>query len=144
MSIDLTKLPHFFGKKHSYLVCLLLIYVGKYGLRSPTQEAMFDAWKKYKPSRTTFVGLLKDLEDIGVLKRSLGQKKSSIEVEVDLPLLLNLVGLRPLEDFVPSNCWVFKTGTFSVNAFISHDDFETITLNDKKKYEAQNQAFLEQ
>lgn len=105
-------------------MCLLLVYVAKYGLRASTQEGIYDAWRKNKPSRTTFVKLLKELEELGVITRVRGRKKSSIQIEIDQAVLIDFVGLKPLEEFIPVNCWVFKTGTFSVDAFQPHSDFQ--------------------
>lgn len=124
MSVDINRLSHFFSRKHSYLMCLLLVYVAKYGLRASTQEGIYDAWRKNKPSRTTFVKLLKELEELGVITRVRGRKKSSIQIEIDQAVLIDFVGLKPLEEFIPVNCWVFKTGTFSVDAFQPHSDFQ--------------------
>ena len=105
-------------------MCLLLVYVAKYGLRASTQEGIYDAWRKNKPSRTTFSKLIKELEEIGVIERVRGRKKSSIQVKIDQARLIHFVGLKPLEEFIPENCWVFKTGTFSVDAFQAHRDFQ--------------------
>lgn len=131
MSIDINRLPQFFGKKHSYLLCLLLVYVAKYGLRGSTQDAIYDAWRKNKPSRSTFTNLLKDLEQIGIIERGQGRKKSSVEIKVLSNQLVYFAGLKPLEEFIPSNCWVFLTGTFDPDAFQMHDDFQTYYTSDK-------------
>ena len=109
MSIDINRLPQFFGKKHSYLLCLLLVYVAKYGLRGSTQDAIYDAWRKNKPSRSTFTNLLKDLEQIGIIERGQGRKKSSVEIKVLSNQLVYFAALKPLEEFIPSNCWVFSS-----------------------------------
>ena len=90
MSVDKNKLSHFFARKHSYLMCLLLVYVAKYGLRVSNQEAIYDAWRKNKPSRTTFINLLKELEGLGVLTRVRGRKKSSIRLEIDHPIYISV------------------------------------------------------
>ena len=124
MSVDINRLSHFFARKHSYLICLLLVYVAKYGLRASNQEGVYDTWRKNKPSRTTFIKLLKELEGLGVITRVRGRKKSSIRLEIDHDKLIDLVGLKSLENFIPMNCWVFKTGTFSADAFQSHNDFQ--------------------
>lgn len=131
MSIDINRLPQFFGKKHSYLLCLLLVYVAKYGLRGSTQDAIYDAWRKNKPSRSTFTNLLKDLEQIGIIERGQGRKKSSVEIKVLSNQLVYFAGLKPLEEFIPLNCWVFLTGTFDPDAFQMHDDFQTYYTSDK-------------
>lgn len=131
MSIDINRLPQFFGKKHSYLLCLLLVYVAKYGLRGSTQDAIYDAWRKNKPSRSTFTNLLKDLEQIGIIERGQGRKKSSVEIKVLSNQLVYFAALKPLEEFIPSNCWVFLTGTFDPDAFQMHDDFQTYYTSDK-------------
>jgi len=131
MSIDIHRFSHFFGKKYSYLVCLLLVYVAKYGLRGSTQDAIYDAWRKNKPSRSTFTNLLKDLEQIGIIERRQGRKKSSVEIKVLSNQLIYFVGLKPLEEFIPSNCWVFQTGTFDPDAFQMHYDFQSYYTSDK-------------
>lgn len=136
MSVDINRLSHFFAKKHSYLTCLLLVYVAKYGLHASNQEGIYDAWVKNKPSRTTFVKLLKELEEIGVITRVRGRKKSSIRLEIDHDHLIYFVGLKPLEEFIPMNCWVFKTGTFSADAFQPHNDFQYFQKIDNWKAES--------
>ena len=126
LSIDRQDLPKLFAKKHALPMCFLLIYVDKYGLREASQEAMYDAWQKNKPSRTTFVSLLKEFEEIGFITRQPGRKKSSVKIKVNSHMLAHYVGLKPLEEFIPSNCWVFDSGTFDANAFLAHDDFQEL------------------
>lgn len=111
----------FLKKKHSYLICQLLVYIFKFERGAATQESIYMAWLRHKPSRLAFMNLMKEIEDLGWIKRVPGLKKSSKALEVDGYAIVSALGLQPIDSFVLEESWVFKASIFDIEFFIDRD-----------------------
>lgn len=115
---DFDCMGRFFRRNHSYLAMMLFFYVSKYPAPQHTQEALFMAWKKHKPSRAKFVEILIDAEHLGWLSREAGEKRNSKLIKVDGIKLISDGALGDPSRFSYDTCWLFKSGTFDKAYFM--------------------------
>jgi len=111
-------LARFFRRNYSYLAMMLLFYVSKYPSSQHTQNALFMAWKKHKPSRITFSEILMEAEHIDWITRVPGIKRSSRLIKANGNQLISDAALAD-EQLSYHTCWLFKSGTFSKDYFIN-------------------------
>ena len=111
----------FLKKKHSYLICQLLVYIFKFERGDATQEEVYMAWLRHKPSRLAFMNLMKEIEDLGWIKRVPGMKKSSKALEIDGDAIINALGLHPIDEFALESSWVFQASIFDIDFFLKSE-----------------------
>ena len=131
---DFDRMGRFLRRNHSYLAMMLFVYVYKYPAPQHTQEALFMAWKKHKPSRARFVEILIDAEHLGWLSREAGEKRNSKLIKVNGIRLITEGALGDPSKFSYDTCWLFTTGTVDKAYFMKAEasnrpkGFETLPL----------------
>ena len=111
------RIANLLKKKHSYLICQMLVYIDKFERGAATQEEVYMAWLRHKPSRLAFMNLMKEIEDLGWIKRIPGSKKSSKALEIDGETIIHFLGLQPVDDFEFEDSWIFQAAIFDIGFF---------------------------
>lgn len=100
-------------RKFGVMTAMLLCLVAKQEKADWNIDAIFHAWRRRKPSRSTFTQIITDMEVVGWIKKVAGAKKSEVFLEISLDLIIKEIGLRA--DFGESEtakCWLFTRGFF--------------------------------
>ena len=102
------------SKRYSLVVCYLLLAIDELQ-QNHTLESLYSTWKTNSPSRSAFVNLIADLEDIGWIAKVEGEKKSARKLLVDSSAIRSALLLE--KDTKVSESWLFSSGVFDFSVF---------------------------
>ena len=102
------------SKRYSLVVCYLLLAIDELQ-QNHTLETLYSTWKTNSPSRSAFVNLIADLEDIGWISKVEGKKKSARKLLVDSSAIRSALLLE--KDTKVSESWLFSSGVFDFSVF---------------------------
>lgn len=102
------------SKRYSLVVCYLLLAIDELQ-QNHTLESLYSTWKTNSPSRSAFVNLIADLEDIGWIDKVEGEKKSARKLLVDSSAIRSALLLE--KDVKVSESWLFSSGVFDFSVF---------------------------
>ena len=104
----------FLSKRYSLVVCYLLLAIDELQ-QHHTLESLYSTWKTNSPSRSAFVNLIADLEEIGWIDKVEGEKKSARKLLVDSSAIRSALLLE--KDTKVSESWLFSSGVFDFSVF---------------------------
>ena len=104
----------FLSKRYSLVVCYLLLAIDELQ-QHHTLESLYSTWKTNSPSRSAFVNLIADLEEIGWINKVEGEKKSARKLLVDSSAIRSALLLE--KDTKVSESWLFSSGVFDFSVF---------------------------
>ena len=88
----MAELSYVLSKRYAWYAILLMSIIDEMDIEL-TLDDYYSVWRKHKPSRSTFSGLVSDLERSGLIKKSIGiKKKSSFRISLNRDLLYWLFG----------------------------------------------------
>jgi hypothetical protein len=102
------------SKRYSLVVCYLLLAIDELQ-QNHTLESLYSTWKTNSPSRSAFVNLIADLEEIGWIDKVEGEKKSARKLIVDSSAIRSALLLE--KDTKVSESWLFSSGVFDFSVF---------------------------
>ena len=102
------------SKRYSLVVCYLLLAIDELQ-QNHTLESLYSTWKTNSPSRSAFVNLIADLEDIGWVTKVEGEKKSARKLLVDGAAIRSALLLE--KNVKVSGSWLFSSGVFDFSVF---------------------------
>ena len=102
------------SKRYSLVVCHLLLAIDELQ-QNHTLESLYSTWKTNSPSRSAFVNLIADLEDIGWISKVEGEKKSARKLLIDSSAIRSALLLE--KDTKVSESWLFSSGVFDFSVF---------------------------
>ena len=97
----------FLSKRYGALLAYFLTGLSQYD----------SAWRRQRPSRTTFASLIDDLHELGWIKKTPSPEKRSAFVIIIPPDLLRQ-GLMLPSDLDIRGSWMFTGGTFDLSRLI--------------------------
>ena len=97
------------SKRYAVLTCYLLLAVDQHEF-GHTLEALYATWKINKPSRSAFVNLIAELEEIGWITKVEGKKKSARKLVIDSQAIREALLLEPNLNIYET--WLFTSGVF--------------------------------
>lgn len=93
-------------------------------------EQIYGAWRRQRPSRSTFANLIDDLHELGWIIKTPSPEKRSAFVVIIQPELLRRGLMLPL-DLDMRGSWIFTGGTFDLNRlirFLNRQSCEMVNL----------------
>ena len=100
-------------RKFGVMTAMLLCFVAKQGKADWNIDAIFHAWRRRKPSRSTFTQIITDMEAVGWVRKVAGAKKSEVFLEINPELIIEEIGLKvDFGESATKNCWLFTRGFF--------------------------------
>ena len=100
-------------RKFGVMTGMLLCFVAKQEKADWNIDAIFHAWRRRKPSRSTFTQIITDMEAVGWVKKVAGAKKSEVFLEINPDLIIEEIGLKvDFGESATDECWLFTRGFF--------------------------------
>ena len=96
----------------AYFLAGLSQYKSTWGL-----ELIYGAWRRQRPSRSTFASLIDDQHELGWIRKMPSPEKRSAYVIIIQPYLLRQGLMLPL-DLDIQGSWMFTGGTFDLHRLI--------------------------
>lgn len=109
------------SRKYGVMTAMLLCFVKEQQKTGWNIEQIISAWRRQKPSRSTFTQILTEMEGLGWVEKYPGDKKSEIVLQINAEKIRQDIGLR--DDFgqTPETCWTFAGGFFDRQVFLDDD-----------------------
>lgn len=105
----MTQPEAFLSKRYSVLLCYLIIAIDE-RVKDCTLEELYSVWVRSRPSRSAFVNLVNEMEELGWIRKKLGAKKSARNLEVDQDAMRKALLISPQQDMTSG--WLFDKGVF--------------------------------
>ena len=105
-------------RKFGVMTAMLLCFVARQGKHDWNIDTVFSAWRRKKPSRSTFTNIINDMESVGWVDKIPGEKKSEVYLKIHVEKMVVEIGLKI--DFGSSatdNCWLFTRDFFDGQEF---------------------------
>lgn len=106
------------SRKYGVMTAMLLCFVAEQQKTDWNIDQIFSAWRRRKPSRSTFTQILTEMQDVGWVNKYPGAKKSEIFLQIHAEQMRQDIGLK--DDFgrKPETCWTFTGGYFDRQLFL--------------------------
>ena len=88
-------------------MCLVLIAVDE-SETTYNLDGLYNCWRRYKPSRSAYLNLIKDLEHLGWISKVKGVKKSERRLIINAKAIRSALFIDPNITFTDG--WLFTTG----------------------------------
>ena len=106
----------FLSKRYAALLAYFLTGLSQYET-TWGMEPIYSAWRRQRPSRSTFASLIDDLHELGWIRKTPSPEKRSAFVIIIQPDLLRQ-GLMLPSDLDIRGSWMFTGGTFDLSRLI--------------------------
>ena len=99
----------FLSKRYSVLLCYLIIAIDE-RVKDCTLEQLYSIWSRSRPSRSVFINLINEMEELGWISKTPGPKRSARNLVVDQNAMRKALLISPQQDM--SRGWLFDKGVF--------------------------------
>ena len=106
------------ARKYGVMTAMLLCFVAEQQKADWNIDQIFSAWRRRKPSRSTFTQILTEMQAVGWVDKYPGTKRSEIFLQINATKMRQDIGLRGDFGQTPDTCWTFSGGFFDRQLFI--------------------------